>query len=211
MVPRRDIIAGLALEWYPPPTMADVLDWRVWCQCIEGDDLEDTLRVQAEAALAWACKWIVGHSTDTLALALNEVAEPAEYIPAVVAICDTIANSACLPDDVLQSMAAVLDKQNEVPAEYRAPGMCTCPRCRRGLENPKGVTCLYDDIDPRALRALSQVAGVEDMGERPYIAQVRGVMAHAEGRRLRYERQQREERDEYMSKLREKGVIRGKQ
>lgn len=189
--------------------MADVLDWRVWCQCLEGDDIEETLRLQAEAALGWACRWLDGYTADELAVALGEAVEPAEYIPTIVAICDTIANSACLPDSVLQSMAQVLDKQNEVPVDYRAPGMCTCPRCRRGLDNPVGVACLYDGIDQRALRALSQVAGVEDMGERPYIAQVRGVMAHAEGRRLRYERQQREEREEYMGKLREKGVIRG--
>jgi hypothetical protein len=207
MMLRRAIIAGLALEWYPPATLADVLDWRVWCQCIDAG--EATLTEQAQAAFEWAAQWLVSHDADGLATAITDLVEPAQIVPTLVQVCEAIADSATLPAGVVAEMATALDRQNEVPTDWTAPSMCTCPRCRRGLENPVGVTCAYDGIDWRALRALGQVAGIQDTTERPYIAQIRGVLAHAESRRLRYERQQREEREEYMGKLRTKGVIRG--
>lgn len=207
MMLRRASIAGISLEWQPPATLADVLDWRVWCQCI--DEGEATLTEQAQAAFEWAGRWLVSHNADDLAAAITDAVEAAEIVPTLVQVCEAIVDSAMLPAGVAAEMATALDRQNEIPTDWRAPGMCTCPRCRRGLENPAGVTCVYDGIDWRALRALGQVAGIERTDERPYIAQIRGVLAHAESRRLRYERQQREEREEYMGKLRAKGVIRG--
>lgn len=209
MMHRRDIIAGIELEWMPPPTLADVLDWRVWCQCIETDDPTEQLAQQAAAGFEWAARWLVDFDADEIAEAISEAVEPAEVIPTLVRICEAIAASAELPASVIDAMRQHLDRENEVPPDWKATGACTCARCRRGIENPQGVVCMYDAADWRAMRALISLSGVEDTTQRPYIAQVRAVMTHAESRRLRYEREQREERAEYMDALKRKGVIRG--
>lgn len=210
MILRSHTVAGHIFEFRPPSTARDVLDWTLWIQCMEGDTLETTLQEQATAALQWACQWLAGGlDWQGLSVLIGELTEPAEYIGAVVELCQAIAASAGLPDTVLDGIAGLLDKQNDIPQGWKPESICTCVKCRKGTDNPRGMSCLYDEFDQRAVVAIARVAGVTDTGEPYYVAQVRAALSHAEGRRMAHERQKREEQAEYDDIMKRKGLRRG--
>lgn len=170
----------------PPPTTADVLDWRVWVQFLPG------VEAQILAGIQWACRWLHGDwSADDLGSALAQLTTDETYTAELVGLCNAIAESAGVPQASLDGMSALLDKQNGVPPDWKPEPVCKCRQCRRGLENPRGQMCMYDDLDPRSIGALRQV-GEAAGAERYYVTQVRAVIVTAENRRLAFERETRE-------------------
>lgn len=205
-------VGDYEFEFTVPPTARDVLDWFIWARMAGGDSLESTLIEMARRGLAWAAQWLcpVGDWTgDELAVLIGELVEPEEYMGAVVQLCDAIANSAGLAPDVLDDVRVMLDKQNEVPPDYKPDGICSCARCRRGIENPRGMACVYDGFDHRAIEAAALASQVDDGSERYYLTQIRALMQRAEARRVSFERKKRDEREEYERIMKSKGLMRG--
>lgn len=167
---------GESIMFSVPPTTADVLDWVVWIRCM------DPGPQQMAAAFQWADKWVVDRTSDDLRDLFTTV-------EGLAAFCVAIEQAAGLPPDVLASLAAHIDRENEIPEDWKPERHCGCARCRRGIESNQ--PCELDDVDPRALRAAGIVSGV-DGSARYYVSQVRSVIEAGENRRLRYEREDRE-------------------
>lgn len=173
--------------YHVPPTAADVLDWEVWIVCMS-DPVE-----QVSCALQWLAKWCIDVTTQELGELLGD-------IETIASLCRAISASAGVPEDVLEALAAHLDDENGVPANWRPVGRCKCSMCRRDIESTQ--PCLYADLDPRVIHAAARIADVTDTTQRYYHAQILAVMERAESRRIRYEREDRENKTRTMDLLR---------
>lgn len=194
---RTHMLGAHSIEYTPPTTAADVLDWTVYAQCLQGETVEETAELLARFAHGWARKWC----TDPGAFDECMVELGAESFLALLRFCNVIASAAALPVSVLDNMALMLDRKNEVPDDWKEPALCRCHHCtglKHGydLPNPAGAKCLMDGIDDLSQSIAARVSQVKDGSERYYMEQVRAVFARAEGRRFAYEHKQREDKAE---------------
>lgn len=241
-------VGEFVFTFSPPPTAQDVLDWKLWIQCLDGDELLHAAARQVAAGLQWACKWLEPRVLQTpegllapptpgaLEVILDEIGPTAELTPwtaelltvvlskvlpdeerftGAVGLCEAIADSAGLPEDVLGQLKLALDLRNLVDPEWTPPKSCTCTKCHwaglgKTVNNPPGVLCLYEDIDPRAMLAASKVAELTDSGERWYVAQIRSITERAQARKWLWDEEQADKRAELEAEAAEINASRGR-
>lgn len=196
-----------------PPTYADVLYWTVWAQCIQGDSLEETAALSAQAAVEFACRYLVPEHT---AADLDDILGGLEGNAFVhlVRLCNAIVAAAGLPAQVRDDIGTMLDRKNKVPDDFRADPVCRCARCtveRRGgnAEDVPDKGCVFGGLSPMAVGAAAHVSPDDDLSAPLYVVQLRRIYQRAESRRLQHERQEREEKARWEEKMRDRGLMRG--
>lgn len=199
----------MVLEFYRPTTTQDVLDWKLWAECLEDKgDVPGTTR-QILAGIQWACKWLkpvkanLPWTPDALSKILRkQFPDDKECFVETISLFNAIADSACLPKRVLEDLSVLLDRKNEIDPEWKPKPPCKCVRCRMAAkgwelaairELPK-EPCIYDKIHPNAVIASMHVDQADFPLEAYYIAQVRAVKANAETRRLLHREEESEDK-----------------
>ena len=199
------LLGGRVIRFRIPPTAADILDWKIKIQCVshvveDGEDgpvrLEGA-RAQILLGLRWAAQWVefdiaTSRPADQLGVLIAKWVPEAERFFAVVELCNAICASASLDVEVLDSITAMYDERNSVPKEFKSPPLCPCFRCEMAqhekvVENPPGEKCLFEEVDPRAVLAVMELARVDSVDEPYYVSQIRGALSRASDRKSSYE------------------------
>lgn len=190
-----------------PRTTADVLEYRAFIL-----SMEDATRLVRSAA-----EWAAAHIEEPADLSRSDMLinwlerEFAEdSFDELLELCGAIAQSACMPQDVLDDIGKMLDLQNDIDPKWRPKPKCDCPRCRRPDidENPPGVSCMYDDLNPIAVNVAAIASGVSDgQAQDPYfLTQIRSVFQRSTSRIYAQKREEREEKEAFDELRRQHGA-----
>lgn len=216
MMHRTFDLGRVTISFRVPPTTRDVLDYRVWVASFDYG-----VRQFYEACL-WAAQWIVSPSgfqnAEILAGHVLSSDRSEEYVdadeerlaegfengdllvPEFFRMCESMAASAALPDELLDGMELLFDQQNGIDPEWSPRPACPCPRCRRGNRDiplPDGHHCIYEDAGQRIMDLVKHSADLSEQaaGEPYYMTQLRGVQRRAHNRARAHDREEREKKD----------------
>lgn len=198
---------GPKLACRVPETTGDVLEWLVRIRCMESPEHRFT------AAKLWLFSHVL-ELPDGYELPTTD-GEERPGITWLERACSTLAQLAELPPRVVDDIERMECRKLDIDDTWKPLSRCDCVQCRWDPDDgpppelPPGQTCIYGDIDRRAVMVSTLIAGIEDLSAPWWFTQARLAMKRAEWKanRKRAEDSDPEERKDYVESGQELGQL----